>query len=317
MADSSLEINLKEILNINAEIKNAIQTRQPVVALESAVITHGLPNPKNIELAKDMETEIKNQGAIPATTAFFNGKLQIGLSEKQLNELANHQDAHKISRRDFGLASANGWYGGTTVAGTLIASKLAGIKVFATGGIGGVHRGNIYDVSADLQELSKSPVVVVCAGAKSILNLPATLEVLETLGIPVIGYQTDQFPAFYAKESGLKTHYKAETAAEIANIYQQQQNFKLNTGILVVNPIPDKYAIPNEEMEVVIQKAIIEAEENGVIGSAITPFLLGKIATVTKGKSLAANLALLKNNARLAAKISIAISQLEKKLQFV
>ena len=289
-------------------VNKAIQNKQAVVALESAVITHGLPKPTNIELAQQMEAIIQKAGGIPATMAFINGILKIGISDEELNTLGTMENTHKISRRDFGMAAANQWYGGTTVAGTLIAAKLAGIHVFATGGIGGVHRGNIYDVSADLQELAHSPVVVVCAGAKSILNLPATLEVLETLGVPVIGYQTEDFPAFYARKSGLKTNFCANNAKEIADLFINQKSYQLNNAILVVNPIPEEYAIASEEMETFINQALQEAALNEISGSALTPFLLNKIAAITKGGSLQANLALLKSNARLATEISREIS---------
>ncbi len=293
---------------IQPTVNKAIQNKQAVVALESAVITHGLPHPINIELAQEMETIILKAGCIPATMAFINGNLKIGLTNEEIGILGSMKNTHKISRRDFGLAAANQWYGGTTVAGTLIAAKLSGIHVFATGGIGGVHRGNIYDVSADLQELAQSPIVVVCAGAKSILNLPATLEVLETLGIPVIGYQTEDFPAFYARKSGLKTNFCANNAKEIADIFVRQKSYQLNNAVLVVNPIPEEYAIPSSEMETFINQALEEAVQNEISGAAITPFLLSKVATLTKGKSLKANLALLKNNAKLAAEISHEIS---------
>lgn len=293
---------------IHPTVNKAIQNKQAVVALESAVITHGLPHPINIELAQEMETIILNAGCIPATMAFMNGNLKIGLTNEEIGILGSMENTHKISRRDFGIAAANQWYGGTTVAGTLIAAKLSGIHVFATGGIGGVHRGNIYDISADLQELAQSPIVVVCAGAKSILNLPATLEVLETLGIPVIGYQTEDFPAFYARKSGLKTNFCANNAKEIADLFVRQKSYQLNNAVLVVNPIPEEYAIPSSEMETFINQALEEAVQNEISGAAITPFLLSKVATLTKGKSLKANLALLKNNAKLAAEISHEIS---------
>ncbi len=304
-------------INIEKSIKTGIQNKKPIVALESAVITHGLPKPTNLELAIELENHILNQGAIPATTAFINGVLRIGLNRDELHTLANIEDSHKISKRDFGLAAANQWYGGTTVAGTLIAAKLAGIKVFATGGIGGVHRGNIYDISADLQELAQSPVVVVCAGAKSILDLPATLEVLETMGVPVIGYQTNEFPAFYAQKSGLKTHFCADSPDQIAEIFINQQKYGLNNSILVVNPIPDEFAVDPDEMENHIQKALEEASFNNITGSRVTPFLLSKIAEITQGKSLSANLALLKNNALLASEIAKHISKKENKAFYV
>ncbi|MAT43240.1 MAG: pseudouridine-5-phosphate glycosidase [Anaerolineaceae bacterium] len=295
---------------IHTKIIKAIQNKQAIVALESAVITHGLPYPVNIELAKQMELIIQTEGAIPATAAFIDGTLKIGLSSEELNDLGTNNNTHKISRRDFGIAAAKRWSGGLTVAGTLIAARQSGIHVFATGGIGGVHRGNIYDVSADLQELAQSPIVVICAGAKSILDLPATLEVLETLGVPVVGYQTEEFPAFYARESGLKTNYKANNAKEIAELFIHQKSYQLNNAILVVNPIPKEAAIPSEKMESFITQALEEAAKNNIFGSAMTPFLLDKISSLTKGESLQANLALLKNNARLAAEISREISAL-------
>ncbi len=295
-------------VSIQSAVYSAVHNKQAVVALESAVITHGLPHPTNLELAQEMENIIQQAGGVPATIAFMDGALKIGLSSEELNTLASRNDTHKISRREFGLAAARRWYGGTTVAGTLIAAKLAGIHVFATGGIGGVHRGTIYDVSADLEELAQSPVVVVCAGAKSILNLPATLEVLETKGVPVIGYQTEDFPAFYARKSGLKTKARANTPKEIADIFIHQRRYHLTNAILVVNPIPEKDAIPAEEMESTIDLALKAAEQNKIVGAAITPFLLNKLAELTKGRSLQANLALLRNNAKLAAEIATEIS---------
>jgi len=279
----------------------------PIVALESAVITHGLPYPDNQNLAMELESIVRSEGAVPATIAVMDGKIQVGLSASQLQVLATGNDAIKISRRDFGLALARRLPGGTTVAGTLFAAQRAGIRVFATGGIGGVHRNAPFDMSADLVELGRTPVIVVCAGAKSILDLPATLEVLETQGVMVIGYKTDEFPAFYARSSGLKVPYRSASPQEIAAIAQAQWSAGIVSSILVVNPLSEEAALPYDEIESVIQAALKECEEKGIHGSAVTPFLLSRVKDLSGGKSLTANVALLRSNARLAAQIAVAV----------
>mgnify|MGYP001140007907 CR=1 FL=1 len=293
---------------ISKNILHAKQFGSPIVALESTVITHGLPHPENFVLAKDMENIVRENGASPATIAILDGKIHIGLSDTELEVLAQEQGTRKISLRDFGIALAKGLSGGTTVASTLFVSDLAGIKVFATGGIGGVHRGNPFDVSADLTQLGKSPVVVVCSGAKAILDLPATREVLETRGVPVVGYQTDEFPAFYTRSSGLMVDARVDTPEEVAQIALETWEAGINAAVLLVVPPPEDSGMAQDEMEVAIQKALADAEAQNIHGSAITPFLLNRVSELTQGNSLSANLALLKNNARVAAKVANAIS---------
>ena len=286
----------------------ARQLSLPLVALESAVITHGLPRPENLRLAQGLERMVREHGAVPATVALLDGRVQIGLSAMQMERLAQEDGARKISRRDFGIALARRENGGTTVAATLIAAHLAGIKVFATGGIGGVHRNAPFDVSADLPELARSPLVVVCAGAKSILDLPATLEYLETMGVAVLGYQTDEFPAFYSRESGLAVPACVDSPAEIAAIARAHWNLELESAILVVQPPPVEVALPLEQMEAIIAQALVEAEAAHIHGAATTPFLLGRVSQLSGGASLQANLALLENNARLAAQVAAALT---------
>jgi pseudouridine-5'-phosphate glycosidase len=284
----------------------------PLVALESAVITHGLPRPENLRLALALEATVREQGAVPATVGLLDGKVNIGLSRELLDRLANEEGARKISRRDFGTALARKENGGTTVAGTLIAACLAGIRVFATGGIGGVHRDAPFDVSADLPELSRSPVVVVCAGAKAILDLPATVEYLETVGVAVIGYETDEFPAFYSRQSGLPVNVRVNSAQEVAAIARAHWDLGLESTVLVVQPPPVEAALPAPEIEAAIQQALSEAREAGCTGAAVTPFLLERVGQLSGGASLKANLALLENNARLAAQIARALFPLGK-----
>lgn len=292
---------------LNAEVTRARQMGLPLVALESAVITHGLPRPENLTLALALERVVREQGAIPATVGVLDGRVHVGLTRAQLERLAQEDGARKISRRDFGIALARRENGGTTVAGTLIAARLAGVKVFATGGIGGVHRNAPFDVSADLPELARSPLVVVCAGAKSILDLPATVETLETMGVAVIGYQTDEFPAFYARESGLPVTVRVDSPAEIAAIARAHWNLGLESAILVVQPPPAAVALPASQMEAVVAQALAEAEAARIRGAAVTPFLLSRVSQLSGGASLQANLALLENNARLAAQVAAAL----------
>lgn len=302
-----------DMLKIHPNVIKAIQANQPVIAFESAVITHGLPHPINYELAIEMEEIAKNLNVQPATIALLNGKFHIGLDQEQISNLSRMENVKKISHRDIGSAIHKNWNGGTTVATTIILSNIAGINVFATGGIGGVHRGTIFDISADLQELANNSMIVVCAGAKSILDLSATLEYLESYGVPVLGYKTDHFPAFYARESELPVSATVDSAHEIANIYLNQKNLGLKNAVLVVNPVPENDAIPYDEMEEYIETSLSLAKEENISGSAITPYLLVKISTLSKGKTLKANLALLKNNAELASLISKEISILTSK----
>ena len=289
------------------EVARSLKNGFPVVALESTVITHGLPRPENLQLARAMEHEVREQSGTPATVGLIDGRVHIGLSAEELERLANTDGGRKVSRRDFGIALARREIGGTTVAGTLIAARLAGIRVFATGGIGGVHRNSVFDISADLPELSRSPVVVVCAGAKSILDLPATLEVLETQGVPVIGYGTDEFPAFYSTESGLPVNVRVDGPEEVAQIARAQWDMGLQNAILVVQPPPVEAALPAADINRLIDQALAEAEEKKISGSAVTPFLLDRVNLLSGGTSLQANLALLRNNARLAAQIAAAL----------
>jgi pseudouridine-5'-phosphate glycosidase len=291
-------------VKLSLEISRALDMGAPIVALESTVVTHGLPHPQNLELARDMEKQIRERDAIPATIALLDGIIRIGLSDGELVRLSQSASTLKVSHRDFATAIVKKADGGTTVAGTMFAANMAGIKVFATGGIGGVHKESAFDISTDLRSLAEIPTIVVCAGAKAILDLPATLEVLETFGVPVIGYQTDEFPAFYSRESGLNVSARLDSPKEIADFAQAHWNLGMKSGVLVTNPIPEAEAISKSEMEPIIAKASAEATGQGIHGQALTPFLLSRISELTKGKSLQANLALLLNNARLAAEIA-------------
>jgi pseudouridine-5'-phosphate glycosidase len=289
---------------IAPEIKIALDLSAPIVALESTVITHGLPRPQNLQLARDMEKQVRDFGATPATVALLDGQIHIGLSDVELVRLSDADSTLKVSHRDFATAIVKKANGGTTVAGTMFAANMAGIKVFATGGIGGVHKESSFDISTDLRSLANIPMIVVCAGAKAILDLPATLEYLETMGVPVVGYGTDEFPAFYSRESGLGVSARLDTPKEIAEFAQAHWNLGMRGGILVTNPIPEADAISAAKMEPIIAKASAEAITQGIHGQKLTPFLLGRISELTKGKSLKANLALLLNNAKLAAQIA-------------
>lgn len=297
-------------LSFSPEVAAALANNQPLVALESTVITHGLPRPHNLNLARRLESMVRENGATPATVAVLGGQIKMGLTAAELEYLANAENVVKVSRRDYSIVVTKKLDGGTTVAGTLIAAAWAGIKVLATGGIGGVHRGDGTDVSADLPELSRTSVAVICAGAKAILNLPATLEWLETAGVPVIGFQTDEFPAFYSRSSGLRLadSARADSPAEAADLIRTQWALGLAGGVLIANPIPVEAAIPTQDIEVVIAQALGEAEAQDVKGKAVTPFLLARVADLTHGVSLQANLALLENNAKLAAQIAVKLN---------
>lgn len=294
-------------LYFSPEVSAALSAGRPVVALESTVISHGLPRPQNLQLAQRMEAIIREHGVTPATIAILGGQVKIGLTDDELRYLANADGVVKVSRRDYPIVAAKRLDGATTVAGTMIAAAWAGIKVFATGGIGGVHRGDRTDVSADLPELARTSAAVVCSGAKSILDLPATLEWLETAGVPVIGFKTDEFPAFYARSSGLRLETRADSAAEAAAMIRTKWAMGLEGGVLIVNPIPAEAAILNREIDNVIAHALGEAEVQGVKGKAVTPFLLSRVAEMTGGASLHANLALLENNAKVAAEIAVSL----------
>ncbi len=286
------------------DVKRAMNIAVSVVALESTVLTHGLPRPQNLQLAHDMEHAIREEGATPATIGFLDGYLHIGLSDSELNRLANEKEAYKVGPRDFATVISQEASGGTTVAGTMFACKHANIKVFATGGIGGVHRESAFDISADLQALATIPMIVVCAGAKAILDLSATLEYLETMSVPVIGYGTDEFPAFYSRESGLDVSIRLDTPQEIVEFAKAHWSSGLQSAVLVANPVPLADAIPGSEMEPIIETASQEAQGKHIHGKELTPFLLQRISELTKGRSMQANLALLLNNARVAARIA-------------
>ncbi len=291
-------------LEFHPAVRMALDAHQPIVALESTVISHGLPWPENLELARCMEANVREGGATPATVALLEGQVKIGLTDDELEYLARAQGVWKISRRDYAVALAQKRDGATTVAGTMMAAHWAGLRVFATGGIGGVHRGTGTDISADLPELAHTPVMVVCAGAKAILDLPATLEWLETHGVPVVGYGTDEFPAFYSRESGLRLEARADSPAEVAAIAREHWALGLESGLLICVPCPKEAARPAAEMEAAIAAALAEAEAQKVRGKAVTPFLLTRVSELTHGESKAANLALLENNALVAAQIA-------------
>jgi pseudouridine-5'-phosphate glycosidase len=306
-------IHLEEFLIKSSDVKRAMNISLPMVALESTVLTHGLPRPQNLQLAHDMERTIREEGATPATVAFLDGYLHIGLSEGELDRLANEREVYKVGPRDFATVITREACGGTTVAGTMFACKQANIKIFATGGIGGVHRETRNDISADLQALATIPMIVVCAGAKAILDLPATLEYLETMSVPVIGYGTHEFPAFYSRESGLDVSLTLENAQDVVEFAKAHWRAGLQSAVLVANPIPKAEAIPMSEMEPHIQQASQEADSKGIHGKDLTPFLLQRISELTKGRSMQANLSLLLNNARLAAQIAKALRAVERR----
>jgi len=289
---------------LSHEVSRALKLSLPLVALESTVITHGLPPPQNLELAHDMESRIREEGAVPATIAVLNGDIRVGMSASELDELASAKKVLKISQRDFAKSIIQGASGGTTVAATMLAAQNAGIKVFATGGIGGVHKEFHTDISTDLQALASIPMIVVCAGAKAILDLPATLEYLETMSVPVLGYRTGEFPAFYSRVSGLKTSAVVGSPEEIVDLAQAHWGLGMRSAILVAQPIQSEYEIPKSEMDPLITKASLEAIQKKVRGQELTPFLLKRISELSQGRSLSANLALLLNNASLAAQIA-------------
>ncbi|WP_425447181.1 pseudouridine-5'-phosphate glycosidase [Dethiothermospora halolimnae] len=302
---------LEKYLDIKPHIKEAIDGGKPVVALESTIISHGMPYPQNVKTAKKVEEIVRENGAVPATIAILDGKLKVGISEEELEYLGKGTDILKTSRRDLPYVVANGLNGATTVASTMIISALAGIKVFATGGIGGVHRGatETFDISADLQELAKTNVAVVCAGAKSILDIGLTLEYLETNGVPVVGFGTDEFPAFFTRKSGFNVDFKVENEKELANIINAKWDLGLNGGLVIGNPIPEEYQMDYDTINNAIEKAVKEADEKGIGGKEATPFLLDKIKTVTKGKSLESNIQLVYNNAAVGSKLAVELSK--------
>ena len=306
-------MSFEKYLDVKPEIAQALAEGKPVVGLESTILSHGMPYPQNMEFAAKVEEIVRAEGAVPATTAIIGGKLKVGLTQDELMMMCNPKDIGKVSRRDVATYLATGKTGATTVTTTMMILAMAGIKVFATGGIGGVHRhGEVtMDISADLQELANTPVCVVCAGAKSLLDIGRTLEYLETFGVPVLGYRTDELPAFYCKSSGFKLDYRCETPEEIAKIIYTKWDLGLKGGALVGNPIPDEYALDFDAMEKVITEAIAEEDEKGVRGKDITPFLLSRIKDMTEGVSFASNLQLAYNNARLASKIAMALTKMD------
>ena len=299
---------MNPLLDLHPDVASALAAARPVVALESTIVAHGMPWPQNMETALAVEAEVRAHGAVPATCAIVAGRLKAGLSGDEIRQLARQgSDVVKASRRDIALLVARGGTGATTVAATMIVAALAGIRVFATGGIGGVHRGapSSFDISADLQELARTPVAVVCAGAKSILDLGLTLEYLETHGVPVMGYRTDTFPAFYVRDSGLRVDSRFEEAAEVARAMKAQWDLGLAGGLVIANPIAPQYAMPRDMVDRAIEQACAEASAQGIRGKAITPFLLDRDNALTGGGSLQSNIQLVLNNARLAAAVAV------------
>ncbi len=293
-------------IDVKPEVAKALEEGTPVVALESTIIAHGMPYPRNVETAIAVEDVIRAEGVMPATIAIINGRIKIGLTKEEIEYLGTADNVLKVSRRDFPLVIAKKMNGATTVAGTMIAAHMAGIKLFVTGGIGGVHRGagESFDISADLEELKTTEVAVVCAGVKSILDIGATLEYLETSGVPVITYGTEEFPAFYSRKSGFKSECRLDDPKDIADLINAKADLGLRGGMLIACPIPQEDEIPYEKMDVVIKEALKECEEQGVKGKRITPFLLSKVKDLTEGSSLEANIKLVLNNAHIGAKIA-------------
>jgi pseudouridine-5'-phosphate glycosidase len=296
-----------DYLDIHPDVEKAIKNKEPVVALESTIISHGMPYPKNVETALMVEDTVRSNKAVPATIAIINGRLKVGLTNEEIEFLATNEEVKKVSRRDLPITVAQKLSGSTTVASTMIIANLAKIAVFATGGIGGVHRGaeNTLDISADLEELANTNVCVVCAGAKAILDIGLTLEYLETKGVPVIGYKTSELPAFYSSESGFDVDYKIDSALEIAEILKTKWSLSIDGGVLVTNPIPVAFELESSIMNEAINEAIIEANNENISGKEITPYLLSKVNELTEGKSLDANIKLIQNNANLASKIAL------------
>ncbi len=305
-------MNLEKYLSVSQEVKEAIENGKPVVALESTIISHGMPYPQNVETALEVERIVRENGAIPATIAILGGVLKVGLSVEEIEYLGKAENVVKTSRRDIPFIIAKGLDGATTVASTMILAALAGVKVFATGGIGGVHRGaqETFDISADLQELAGTDVAVVCAGAKSILDIGLTLEYLETNGVPVVGFQTEELPAFYTRKSGFKVDYRVDTAKEVAQALKAKWDLNLKGGLVVANPIPEAYEMDFDTINNAISKAVKEAEENGIKGKESTPFLLSKVKEITGGQSLDSNIQLVYSNAKVAAEIAVEFSKL-------
>lgn len=306
-------MEFNKYLDVAPEVKKAIEEGKPVVALESTIISHGMPYPKNVETALNVEKVIRDNGAVPATIAIIGGRLKTGLSKEEIEYLGKTgQKVTKVSRRDLPVIVSKKMDGATTVATTMIIAAMAGIKVFATGGIGGVHRGaeTTMDISADLEELAQTPVLVVCAGAKAILDLGLTLEYLETKGVPVIGYGTEELPAFYTRKSGFKVDYRLDTPAEVAAAFVAKKELGMAGGMLLTNPIPEQYAMDDKVINAAIDQAIKESVEQGIKGKATTPFLLARVVELTGGDSLESNIQLVYNNAAVAAKTAVEISKM-------
>lgn len=304
---------LEKYLHIHPEVKKALSEGQPVVALESTIISHGMPYPKNVEMAKNVSKIIRDNGAIPATIAIIDGILKVGLTSEEIEFLGTSKNILKASRRDLPFIISKKLNGATTVATTMILANLAGVKVFATGGIGGVHRGaqETFDISADLQELANTNVAVVCAGAKSILDIGLTLEYLETNGVPVVGFGTEDFPAFYTRKSGFGVDYKVDSSMEVASALKAKWDLDLKGGMVIGNPIPESFEMDYDTINNAIETSLKEADENNITGKKVTPFLLDKVKTITSGKSLEANIELVYNNAKVAAQIAKDLSSLK------
>ncbi|KXH84088.1 pseudouridine-5'-phosphate glycosidase [Sporosarcina sp. HYO08] len=302
---------MKQYLSYSKEVQEAMEQGKPVVALESTIISHGMPYPQNVKTAREVEQIIRDNGAVPATIAIIDGKIKIGLSDEELEMFGNSQGVAKASRRDLAYLISSKKLGATTVAATMICADLAGIRVFVTGGIGGVHRGaeTTMDISADLEELAQTDVAVICAGAKSILDIGLTLEYLETKGVPVIGYGTDVLPAFYTRTSEFPLNLRADDAATVADMIKVKWDLGLKGGAVVANPIPEADAMEESFINGIIEEALAEANANGIAGKDVTPFMLGKVKDMTEGKSLDANIALVKNNAVIGAQIAVAYNQ--------
>ena len=303
---------MNKYLDISPEVKAALEAGKPVMALESTIISHGMPYPKNVETALLVEQTLRDNGAVPATIAVIGGRLKAGLSKEEIEYLGKTgRGVAKASRRDLPALVARGADGATTVTTTMIIAHMAGIQVFATGGIGGVHRGaeTTMDISADLEELAQTPVMVVCAGAKSILDLGLTLEYLETKGVPVIGYGTEELPAFYTRKSGFGVDYRVDSPEELAAMFAAQRDLGYKGGMLVTNPIPEEYAMPKDVIDAAIEQALRECKEQGVHGKETTPFLLARVVELTGGDSLESNIQLVLNNARVAARTAAALAK--------
>ncbi len=296
-----------DLFQISTEVADALHTSKPIVALESTVISHGLPRPTNLETAYRLESIVREVGAVPATIGIIAGGLIVGLNKNQVQLLAEADEIKKISTRDIPIAVAKKWHGATTVASTCWIAHRAGIRVFTTGGIGGVHHGTLPDISADLPELARTPIIVVCSGAKIVLDLPATREWLETHAVTVVGYQCDEMPAFYSRTSGLPIDARVDSPAEIAKLFKAQQDLNISSALLVSVPVPQEFEVPSEQLRSVLSEALEKAERSGVVGRDLTPFLLSHMARRSEGSTLSANIALLENNARVAASIALAL----------